>query len=105
MKMVRVIIGIVAIIALMWFVYHVWQQRRFKSELESANASYAQAASEEDVKRVKESYEGLLAKSANATQRSVLEANIVACDANLAYYAALSKGTTDNYTKALELLK
>lgn len=105
MKTVKVIVGIVVIVGLLWFLYHVWEQRQFKATLDAANAAYAGASSAQDLEKAKAGYEALLAKASGSSQKRAAEAGIAQCDANIAYFAALNKGTIDNYSNALELLR
>ncbi len=112
MKAVKAVIAIAVILGLIWFLYHIWQQRQFKAQLDAANAAYAKAVTSQEFEQAKQGYEALLPKGRlkigqahTAEQKRMVQTGLTTCEADLAYFEAMDKGTIDNYTKALDLLK
>lgn len=103
-KIVRPIMGVVAVIAIIWAVRHMQQKRFVTTKLGPINAEYEEAKTPEQFTKLKQDYEALLGK-VPSSHRPYVEGQVASCVAWLAFLDTSGRPSIRKYEDCIRKME
>ena len=104
-KIIRPIVGIIAIVAIALAGRHIYHQRTVGGDVVKVDEEYSKAKTLEDFQRVKQSYEALLPKATTDSVRKVIEGQIAGCDAWAAFMVTSGRPSIRGYEGCIKKME
>ena len=93
MKALRAVVGIVAVVAILWAAFHTVSKLKAGKALNAANRLFEDAQSAEDFAAAQTAYEAALKQGGPAQAKHLAKVGVACCKAHIAYFNARGKGT------------
>lgn len=105
MKALRAVVGIVAVVAILWAAFHTVSKLKAGKALNAANRLFEDAQSAEDFAAAQTAYEAALKQGGPAQAKHLAKVGVACCKAHIAYFNARGKGTLAKHREAIERMK